>query len=76
MEGGEKEGEWRKKGREGARKRRITSGRTLLGSFIAYQPSSFPISPKTILDLHNSPKLMPHSQQLKYFSSDFSMTST
>lgn len=41
---------------------------------IIYLSFSFPR--KTILDHRNSVRLMPHSQQLNYFSRDFSIMST
>lgn len=73
---GKKAREGRKWRRKRQREEKITSPWRQLGSFMIYQSSSFPLPPKTILDLHNSLKLMPHSQQLNYFSCDFSIAST
>lgn len=87
MEGEKKVGEGRERGGEG-KGRRKGGGRggerkenyitlNIAGLFYCLSVtflSHFP--PKTTPDLHNSLKLMPHSQHLNYFSCNFSIIST
>lgn len=77
----EKEGEGkdrrkRRKKRQKREKRKLHHLEDSWALLLSINHLLFPFPPKTILDLHNSLRIMPHSQQLNYFSCDFRIAST